>query len=68
MEEEVYVLITSSAFYNEIRAQLSSVDVEIINQFSEVSPFSENTSQKRSNCLMRINLHLSIYGRLQMVL
>lgn len=39
MEEEVYVLITSSAFYNEIRAQLSSVDVEILNQFSEVSLF-----------------------------
>lgn len=39
MDEEVYVLITTSAFYNEIRVQLSSVDVEILNQFSEVSLF-----------------------------
>jgi hypothetical protein len=36
-EEEVYVLITTSAFYNEIRKQLASVDVEILNQFSDVS-------------------------------
>ncbi len=31
MEEEISVLITTSAFYNEIRAQLSLVNVEVLN-------------------------------------
>ena len=35
--EDICVLITTSAFYTEIREQLSSVDVEILNQFSEAS-------------------------------
>jgi len=36
-EEEIYVLITTSTFYNEIREQLSSIPVEILNKTSEAN-------------------------------
>lgn len=36
-KEEVYVLITTSRFYYEVREQLTSIPVEILNKFSEAS-------------------------------